>query len=460
MSEGPAMTRTVATASRRDTLATVAEVLAPTVIKGVIIRRPRAMALAERLDADRRALRRLARLRATYGRGPLLLDLPGRRLALLLDGPDVRRVLAETPEPFATATWEKVAALRHFQPHGVLVSHGTSRRDRRQYNDDVLGSADAVHELSAHVLAKVAEETHHLVASVRATGRMSWADYRDTWWQLVRRVVLGDAARDDSAVTDDLAALRAAANFAFLHPGRPRLRRRFFSRLEGHLDRAEPGSLAGLMARVPTPPGTRPAEQVPQWLFAFDAAAWASYRTLALLRTHPEAAARVDAELAGRPTPAHADLEYLRACVLESVRLWPTTPLVLRETTRVTRWPNGQLPTGTGVLVFAPYFHRDSTHVVNADGFAPERWLGTTGGPELGDLGAEDWPLVPFSAGPAVCPGRNLVLLVTSAVLATLLAELELDLESPGRLDPHTALPGTLDPFHLTFTMRSAGHAA
>lgn len=450
----------MATASRRDALATVAEVLAPTVAKGVIIRRPRAMALAERLDADRRAVRRLARLRDRYGPGPLVLDLPGRRLALVLDGPDVRRVLAETPEPFATATWEKATALGHFQPHGVLVSQGASRRERRRYNEEVLGSDDAVHELSDHLLAKVAEDAQDLVASVRAAGRLSWAGYRDTWWRLVRRVVLGDGARDDHAVTDDLAALRAAANFAFLHPGRPRVRRRFFSRLQGHLDRAEPGSLAGLMGRMPTRPGTRPAGQVPQWLFAFDAAAWASYRTLALLCTHPGAAARAEDELAGRPWPAHADLEQLRAGVLESVRLWPTTPLVLRETTRVTHWPGGQLPAGTGVVVFAPFFHRDPTHVEAADAFAPERWLGTTGGPELGALDADEWPLLPFSAGPAVCPGRNLVLLITSAVLATLLDELELDLEAPGRLDPRTALPGTLDPFRLTFTVRPATGAA
>jgi cytochrome P450 len=34
---------------------------------------------------------------------------------------------------------------------------------------------------------------------------------------------------------------------------------------------------------------------------------------------------------------------------------------------------------------------------------------------------AQVWPLIPFSEGPAVCPGRNLALLLSSAMLARLL---------------------------------------
>jgi hypothetical protein len=450
----------VATMSARDTAAAVAEVLAPTIAKGVIIRRPGVVSLAERFDADSRAVRRMQRLRATYGPGPVLLRVPGRDVALVLAEDHVKRILTETPEPFAAATREKQAALAHFQPHGVLASHGAPRADRRRFNEQVLGSQLPVHGMADRLLEKVTEEAEILASKVAATGRLTWPDYIEAWYRMVRRVVLGDAARDDHALTDYLADLRAAANFAFLRPKPTELRRRFFRQLQGHLDRAEPGSLAGLMAQTPTTEQTRPAEQVPQWLFAYDAAAWASFRTLALLGSHPAQAARARSEIAGQPAGAAQHLEYLRACMLESLRLWPTTPVVLRESTIETRWETGELPAGTNIVIFAPLFHRDGDHLPHADAFAADGWLGHTGGEGLGNLTDDDWPLIPFSAGPAVCPGRNLVLLTATSMLASLLARHELRLEDPDRLGPDAPLPGSLSPFDLTFAASMPGSAA
>src|SRR5690606_31988282 len=101
---------------------------------------------------------------------------------------------------------------------------------------------------------------------------------------------------------------------------------------------------------------------------------------------------------------------YLRACVLESLRLWPTTPLVLRDTVADTTWETGTLPAGTGMVIFAPFFHRDDERLPYAHRFAPEVWLGEDHAGGAIPLG--DWPLIPFSRGPAICPARNLVLLL------------------------------------------------
>jgi hypothetical protein len=145
-----------------------------------------------------------------------------------------------------------------------------------------------------------------------------------------------------------------------------------------HLQRAEPGSLAAVAAEVPKVRETAAAHQVPQWLFASDPAGMTAFRTLALLASHPAHEARAREEIES-PQRAGADgpppRPYLRACVLESLRLWPTTPLVLRETTRETTWETGVLPPKTGILIFAPYFHRDDQRLPYADRFAPEVWL-------------------------------------------------------------------------------------
>jgi cytochrome P450 len=392
----------------------------------------------------------MQRLRERYGAGPVLVRLPGRTEAVLLAPEQVRRVLAATPEPFAAASSEKRAALSHFQPHGVLISEGAERVDRRRFNEAVLESDCPRHRLAARFATVVREESAPLVARPA----LDWARFADAWFRVVRRVVLGDAARDDRALTDMLAELRGDANWAFLRPQRRALRARFLERLATQVARAEPGSLASVMAATPVSAATDPVGQVPQWLFAFDAAGIATFRALALLATHPEALARARAELAKRSADRSGDapeLPFLRACVLESVRLWPTTPMVLRQTTTDTVWEGEErtLPAGTGVLIFVPYFHRDDRRLPFADRFTPDLWLEGEG---EGEPGA--WPLIPFSGGPAICPGRQVVLLLASLLLAELLAVEGWRLVPPPWLDPAGALPGTLNHFGLRFARR------
>jgi cytochrome P450 len=415
----------------RETTAVVADVLAPLVARGLIVRRPRVVGALDRLDADRRAVRRLQRLEEEHGPGPVLLALAGRDVALVLDPGDVRRVLRDSPEPFTPASREKRAALAHFQPHGVLISRGDVRAERRRFNEAVLEFGRPVHHLSRAFRPKVAEEVAAMVAGAHRGAALTWDAFAVPWWRLVRRVVFGERARDDHELTDRLRRLRADANWAFLKPRRTGLRDEFVRGVRHHLARAEPGSLAHQTAATPAPPGTEPDQQVPQWLFAFDAAGMAAFRALALIASHGEQERR--------------DGSFLRAGVLESVRLWPTTPAILRDTTTETSWATGTLPAGAAVAIFAPYFHRDGRRLPFADRFAPEVWLD-------GEDPA-DWPLVPFSAGPAECPGRDLVLFLTSAVLAGLLESAQLRPQGPAALDPAAPLPATLSPFRLRFAV-------
>src|SRR6266545_2662491 len=368
------------TASVPDTLRVLSTVLAPVLAQGPIIRRPRVLALAERLDADRRAGRLLRRLRTRYGSGPLRLRVPGRSVVVLLSPEDVRTVLLGTPEPYTPANREKVAALSHFQPHGVLVSSGPLRAERRRVNEAVLDTGRPVHRLGADFAHAIRTETGTL------PDELDWAGFSAMWWRIVRRIVLGAGARDDDELTDLLTGLRRAANGA---------------------------------------------GQVPHWLFAFDAAGIAAYRALALVAADPGAS---------------TDPAYLRAAVLESVRLWPTTMVILRDSTA----PVDGFPAGTAYVIVSSYLHRDPA-LPYADRFAPEIWLDG----RADDTGA----LVPFSAGPGTCPGRDLVLFTTGTLLDALL-DGYLFRPVP-RLDPAGPLPGTLDHTALRFAVtRSSGAPA
>jgi cytochrome P450 len=432
----------VPTASAVDSALTVSEVLVPLLSRGLIVRRPPVVAAAERLDLDRRAVQRLQSLRQRYGAGPLLLRIPGRRIAVILEPDHVRRVLDGSPEPFSAASLEKQHALGQFQPEGVLVSEGAERADRRRFNEAVLDTPSPQHELAAAFVTKVREEAAALLGGVGAGGELDWDAFVVTWHRLVRRIALGDGARDDHGLTDLLGDLRAKANWSFLRPTDRRTRERFLRRLADHVDRAEPGSLAAMMAATPTTPVTEPVQQVPQWLFAFEPAGMAAYRALALIDAHPSWSARVREDLAGRDLTGPQEVPTLVTSVLESLRLWPTTPGILRQTTAPTEWDRGVLPAGTSVLIHAPFFHRDDQRLDVADRFAPELWDGRTP--------AGDWPLVPFSDGPVVCPGRNLVLFTTSTMLAALLEHHDLRSSTP-RLAPSEPLPSVLDPFTLRY---------
>lgn len=424
------------TMSAPDAARALLNVLVPMVAGGAIARRPRVMGLAQRLDLDSRAVREMQRLRDRYGPGPVQV-LPGRGMALLLDPADVHRVLNGSPQPFSPASREKRGALGHFQPAGVLVSSPQERVHRRPFNEQVLQPGRPVHDHGEHMAAVVAEEVDALLGHVDLAGELTWDSFAVAWWRIVRRIVLGDGARDDEQVTDDLLRLRKDGNWSYFKPRRTARMRRFLRRVEEYVERAELGSLAELTARTPAAPGTEPHQQVPQWLFAADAGAWSAFRALALLSTTPGATARARAELDCSP-----DLPYLRAAVLESLRLWPTTPLILRDTTEDTEWARGTLAAGSSVVVFAPFFHRDERNVPEAHRFAPELWLR-----ERTDA---DWPLVPFSGGPAMCPGRNVVLLMASTVLGRLVAERRYAVAG-APLRPGEPLPGSLSPFHLRF---------
>jgi cytochrome P450 len=420
------------TASVLDTAGFASRVVLPTLAGGVIKRRPPVLKAAELTHADRGAIAEVRRLRARYLSQPVRLRVPGRSFAVVLSERDVGRILADTPSPFSPASREKIGALAQFQPHGVLITApDDDRAERRAVNEHALDTDRSLHRLADTVHAVVREEIGGIL-----DGSLDWDTLNVAWWRAVRRITFGDAARDDERLTDQLAALRRTANWANLLPRRRALRAEFTTNLREHVDAAGDDSLAGQLRG-----GADPAGQVPHWLFAFDAAGIAIARTLAVLATHRKQRSTATEEIGDLDEPS--ELPYLRACVLDTVRLWPTTPMILRESDAPTTWDGEELPAGTTFVIFTPYFHRDADRLPFADSFAPRIWIDGT---------ADDLPaLVPFSAGPARCPGADLVLFATSTALATVLATHDVELTAPVDLDPNRPLPATLDNFSLRF---------
>lgn len=307
---------TVPQARLSDALGVLGEVVLPNLAKGPIYRRDLGVRMGAALDLDRRGVARMQALRRRYGDGPVVVAIGPRKHALILSVDDAARVLAETPEPFATDTLEKHAALAHFEPGNVLISREPERSERRAWHDEALQSDCPVHSLSPAVEHHVAQAA----ADLASHERVDWPAFRRRWLAMSRALLLGPSAAQDELLGHELDARREAANWSLLKPVDPTARKRFLARVAAHVALAPSDSIVGRGKSLPAGPGTRIAEQIPQWLFAFDAAGIATLRTLALLGAHPEAQARALGEAGDTLRP------FIRAAFLDAVRLYPTTP--------------------------------------------------------------------------------------------------------------------------------------
>ncbi len=217
----------------------------------------------------------------------------------------------------------------------------------------------------------------------------------------------GGKCAGDTDVTDRLWKLRANGT------GRTSLRRADAcgigsSRVStDYADRAEPGTLVHALASVETAPAVDPVGQIPHWLFAFDAAGMATCVHWHSLPRTPTGSPRFVGRRRSDPPGNAATLPIHRACILESLRLWPTTPAILRDSTRPTVWrtPGGAratVPEGSMFIILTPPLHRDRDRFDFANAFTPDIWIdGRADGLHT---------LLPFSGGPADCPGRNVAL--------------------------------------------------
>jgi cytochrome P450 len=189
---------------------------------------------------------------------------------------------------------------------------------------------------------------------------------------------------------------------------------------------------------------------VPFWLMALDAVRTAVFNALALLTTDPAAHERAIAEVRMADTAhgpgavaALADLAFVRACLLDSVRLWPAAAMLVRVTATETEWYGETLPIGTRVLIPAAAHHR-ARRLPHANRFAPDLWL---------DGSADaDWQMNVFSRGGAQCAGRTLALLLGTASLAELLRQRDFELLSP-KLIPDRSLPYGINPLKVRFAV-------
>ncbi|HEX8741798.1 MAG TPA: cytochrome P450 [Thermoleophilaceae bacterium] len=416
--------------------------LVPALVRGLFKPRVGASRRLTAIDADRRTVEVLGRIRRRHpGQGARLL---GGRMVVLWGADAIREVLEGSATTYASDAGAKRKGMCHFQPDALTISRGEEWRDRREFTESVLATSERVHPSGERFVAVVADE----VARLRIGGRIEWAHFERLFDRIALRVIFGDGARDDQELTGLLAKLMEQANRVVgTGEGDSDDYHELHARMEWHLREPEPGSLVARFAEAPHSDRTRVVHQIPHWVFATrDTLAANACRALAAIVADPEVERRVREELDGQDLsdPAAIDgLRYLEGCLGEAMRLWPSTPLIARETTEDTTLAGERIEAGTQVMIVNAFNHRDPDSVADADRLRPERW----------ESGERDYRFNHLSNGTQDCPGGALVYLLGKAALAQLLDRWDLTLEEP-RLEPGEPLPHMLDFYSVLFEAR------
>ena len=411
----------------------------PVYTQGLFTRRRFWVSFWTMLGSDSRANRLLTRMRGKHG-PHFYVSIMGNRTLLVLDREGAEHVLNNSPEVYASDPDAKRRGMSHFQPGALTISTGDRWKERRRFNEAVLKEGLNEHEHSSKLLEVVRREAGALTEKPGRT--LAWEDFADTFDRITLKVIFGDEAGGDVGLLRKLRKMMREAN-RVVALRKSRHFDTFYSAIAGHLKSPQPHSLASLCARTPSTPDTSVPTQMTHWMFAMsETLAANSARALALVVAEPGAVERVREELARADlsTPEGVDrLKYLDACVQEAMRLWPTTPLLIRRTLDEDYLAGAHIPRGTQVLINNTFNHRDAESHPFADRFAPEIWLEGEG---------RNYLFNHLSNGPQACAGRDVALFISKAFLASLLGAGRYTLGGPP-LDPKRPLPHMYNYFKL-----------
>jgi cytochrome P450 len=174
-------------------------------------------------------------------------------------------------------------------------------------------------------------------------------------------------------------------------------------------------------------------------LAGYDTTAATLSWTFFLLSRHPDAQRRVRAELRaelGERDATFRDLprlEYTRAVIQESMRLYPAVWLTKRRAVADDEVGGYFIPANSGIFVSPWVTHRNPALWSNPEGFDPTRFS------TFKSIGHAIPGYLPFGDGPRICIGNSFALTEIQIVVATLIRRFELELV-PG----HAVVPQPL----------------
>jgi cytochrome P450 len=435
------MPPTVPTVSIADSVAFNLCHIVPYYLRGIFTKNELWISFWNKVHPDPLAVNFVRRLRQKYKSNYFYIYFLKTKSLVVLDLDGITRVLDHSPTPYAADPDLKRKGMSHFQPNALTISRGEEWKDRRQFNEAVLASRERLHPLADQFLRAIDQATERLTAN--AGQYLVWDHFDHLFKRVTLEIIFGHEARDDVALAERLTAMMRESNRVFLL-GKSKEFDLFYKRIRHYLESAETGSLAAMCKRAPSTTQTKVENQIPHWMFAMmETLATNTMRALALIVSHSGVESRVRQEIQnnGAQTPEAVDrLNLLEGCVQEAMRLWPTTPMLMRHTLRDDVLGGNTIPSGTQVVILNGFNHRDWETNPDAGTFRPEFWLDKR----------SDYRFNHLSNGTQACVGKNLALFIAKSVIATLLVRGRYVLRRP-KLKIRKALPFQYDDFCTRF---------
>ncbi len=150
-----------------------------------------------------------------------------------------------------------------------------------------------------------------------------------------------------------------------------------------------------------------------------------------------------------------ARLDFIEACAHEAMRLRPVAPIIGNEALKDCVVSGVAVPTGTLVFCLMRPGGLDARNFAEPMRFDPQRWLSGAG------AGAQAFSsskrvVMPFGAGPRMCPGRYLALAEIKMVMAMLLANFDIaEVSTPDGDEPQERISFTMYPVGLKMKLRA-----
>jgi cytochrome P450 len=147
-------------------------------------------------------------------------------------------------------------------------------------------------------------------------------------------------------------------------------------------------------------------------------------------------------------------LDFIEACAHEAMRLKPVAPLMVNEALKDCVVAGIEVPAGSLVMCLLRPAGLDAGSFAEPMQFQPERWIKREGAAAHSSASARR-VVMPFGAGPRMCPGRYLALTEIKMVMAMLLANFDIaSVATADGGDPQERIALTMYPAGLEMRLK------
>eukprot|EP01126_Amoeba_proteus_P060530 TRINITY_DN8011_c0_g1_i4.p1 TRINITY_DN8011_c0_g1~~TRINITY_DN8011_c0_g1_i4.p1 ORF type:complete len:219 (+),score=36.57 TRINITY_DN8011_c0_g1_i4:921-1577(+) len=125
-----------------------------------------------------------------------------------------------------------------------------------------------------------------------------------------------------------------------------------------------------------------------------------------------------------------SEMKYLKNCLKETLRLYPSVPATARRALKDDVLPDGTIVKSGDRIVYHEYMvHRNPKYWNNPETFDPDRWMDK-------ELIKSSLQYVPFHAGPMSCLGQHMAMIEAQTMLALLFQKFDLKLVANQKVYP------------------------